>query len=293
LGFPWGIIQNTHPEEKVKIVFWGVRGSVPTPRKDVLGYGGNTTCVQVFAGGQEFIIDAGTGIIELGHRMISEPPRGFTLLLTHLHHDHTQGFPFFRPAFSAGFGFDVYAGNFFRKSAREVIADSMSDPYFPVPLNSLASRITFKEIAFDNDHHLVEGLCDGAVDALRLFHPREGVVVYRFREGEKTLVFATDCEHYPGRDELLEPFIRNADIFVYDTMYTDEEYKKGNPPKIGWGHSTIEHGLKLASRCSVGKLICTHHDPAHSDAFLDEMFGKAREVFPETIGAYEGLALEV
>ena len=277
----------------MRVEFWGVRGSVPTPRREMLNYGGNTTCVQISAAGQEFIIDAGTGIIALGYKMMKTGPKSFTLLLTHLHHDHTQGFLFFQPAFSPEFSFSVYAGNIFSKSAREVLAGSMSDPYFPVPLSALASNISFQDIEFIGDSPLVEGLCNGVVDALKLFHPREGVVAYRFRENGKTIVFVTDCEHYDGRDEILLPFIEGADLFIYDTMYTDKEYLAPNGSKVGWGHSTIEYGMMLAEKAQVGMLVCTHHEPDHSDAFLDEIFAPLVDSPIKILPAREGLSLEV
>ncbi|GAB4152941.1 MAG: MBL fold metallo-hydrolase [Planctomycetota bacterium] len=276
----------------MKITFWGVRGSVPTPRKEVLGYGGNTTCVEVTASGLHFIIDAGTGIIELGRKMTEQRAEKTIMLFTHLHHDHTQGFPFFQPAFSSSFQFEVMSGDFFTKSAQEVLADSMSDPFFPVPLNSLASRLTFSEISFEGSH-VVSGLCNGVVDAIRLRHPRDGVVGYRFRENGKTMVFLTDCEHYEGRDELLIPFIRGTDLFVHDTMYTEAEYSNPLKSKVGWGHSTIEHAIEISKKAGVKKLVCTHHEPIHSDEFLDEVFEKAKQSFPNILGAYEGLSLEV
>lgn len=276
----------------MKVTFWGVRGSIPSPRMNVLRYGGNTTCVQVVASGQTFVIDAGTGIIPLGREMLLNGPSDFTLLLTHLHHDHTQGFPFFQPASSCKFCFTVYAANFFSKSAREVFADSMADPFFPVPLSSLKSKMSFCDLDFGHSHE-IKGLCNGVVDAMRLFHPREGVVIYKFHEDGKTLVFATDCEHYAGRDELMLPFIKDTDCFVHDTMYTEGEYNHPEFPKLGWGHSTIEHAVALSKKAGAKKLVCTHHEPTHTDDFLDEMFGKARQTFPNLIGAYEGLTVEV
>jgi phosphoribosyl 1,2-cyclic phosphodiesterase len=214
------------------------------------------------------------------------------MLFTHLHHDHTQGFPFFQPAFSPSFEFEVYSGNFFTKSAQEVLADSMSDPFFPVPLSSLASKLQFREIDFSGGH-IVSGLCGGVVDAIRLRHPRDGVVGYRFNEAGKELVFLTDCEHYDGRDELLLPFIHGCDLFVHDTMYTEEEYSRPGRSKVGWGHSTLEHAIEVCKAANIKRLACTHHEPIHTDEFLDSIFAKAAGEFPNIVGAYEGLTLEV
>ncbi|MFA4986442.1 MAG: MBL fold metallo-hydrolase [Candidatus Brocadiia bacterium] len=276
----------------MKVIFWGVRGSVPTPRKNVLRYGGNTTCYQVLAGGRNFVVDSGTGIIELG-RAIESLKGTITLLFSHLHHDHTQGFPFFRPAFSPAVNLDIYAGNFFKKRVQEVLTDTMADPYFPVPLNKIGSKICFNDLSMPNYGDTVCGLFDGTVDAMRLVHPTEGVIVYSFREGNRKIVIATDCEHYDGRNDQLAPFIEGADIFIHDTMYTDAEYSNPRAPRRGWGHATIESAIELSQKARVKQLVCTHHEPTHSDDFLDELFDHARKSFPDTIGAYEGLQIEV
>ena len=159
----------------MKVKFWGVRGGVPSPRRDVLSYGGNTTCIQVHASGRDFIVDAGTGIIQLGKELSKHEGGKITLLFTHLHNDHTQGFPFFGPAFSERFEFDVYAGNFFSKSAKKVLSNVMSDPFFPVPLEDLASRMRFHDIDFSDENPRRE-VCGPHVDAIKLHHPRDGVV---------------------------------------------------------------------------------------------------------------------
>jgi phosphoribosyl 1,2-cyclic phosphodiesterase len=276
----------------VKVIFWGVRGSVPTPKLELLRYGGNTTCVQVIAGGKSFIIDSGTGIIELG-RQGSHIGDDINILFTHLHHDHTQGFPFFTPAFRKGVTLRIQAGSFFRRKAEQVLTDTMAEPYFPVPLDRIGAEIIFEDIHLASYGATEKGLFNGSVDALRLFHPTEGVIVYAFNEGKKRVVFATDCEHYDGRDEYLIPFVENCDYFIHDTMYTDAEYNSPKSPKKGWGHSTIEYALEFAKRAKIKNLVCTHHEPIHNDDFLDAEFAKAKKVFRNTIGAKEGLEIEV
>ncbi len=286
----------------MQITFYGVRGSIPTPattEHDTRKYGGNTTCLELVTDtGKEYILDAGSGLRLLGNRLLKgEFGKGkgeAKILLSHVHWDHIQGWPFFMPAYIKGNVFDIYGGKKSNSKLEETLKDQgvssitmnafskqQSKFVFPVRLEQMPSTIRFYDI--DEGAQISDGL---SVKYMKINHPDEAFS-YSFEENGKKFVFATDTEHdcegeLGELDRKLIDWSRNADILYYDGQYTPEEY---NPSKYGlfgmakkgWGHSTYEKGADIAMAADIKRLVLGHHDPGHDDAKLDEIELRAKE----------------
>lgn len=269
----------------MEIEFWGVRGTAPAPGTAWARYGGHTTCSAVRVGlGEYIVIDAGTGIRELGDRIMAEGGDGdihIDLLLTHFHLDHIMGFPEFAPLFSPRTSLVVHSPAGARET-ESALAGLMAYPYFPLGLGRTAARKEFRKF---EPGPLAGGI---GVSACRLRHP-QGSVAYRLDAGATSVVLATDTEHpEAGIDERLAAFAREADYLVCDAMYTPGEYEAG---KKGWGHSTWLAGTALAAGAGAGHLVLAHFNPAHTDDAVDLILGEARGHFPATLAAAQGLKL--
>jgi len=269
----------------MKIRFWGTRGSIPVCEADCVRYGGNTTCVEIrTSDGELIVLDAGTGIRKLGMKLEKDPTfknRG-TILITHTHWDHIQGFPFFTPAFRPENHFVFYGQFKLYGRLEDSLKGQMEHIYFPVKLRDMGSRLEFVEIVEEEFK-----IGSARVVSRHLNHP-QGVLGYRIEDREKVFVFATDTEHYLDRlDHKVVDLARGADILVYDAQYTENEYRQ----KVGWGHSTWVEGVAVARAAGVKRLILTHHDPEHNDEFIDRMLEEARREFPATDAAYQGMTI--
>ena len=269
----------------MELEFWGIRGTAPAPGAAWTRYGGHTTCSSVQVGlGEYIVIDAGTGIRELGDRIMAEGGDRdirIDLLLTHFHLDHIMGFPMFAPLFSPRTSLVVHSPAGARET-ESALAGLMAFPYFPLGLGRTAARKEFREFA---PGPLTGGI---EVSACPLRHP-QGSVAYRLDAGPTSVVLATDTEHpKAGIDERLAAFVRGAVYLVYDAMYTPVEYEAG---KKGWGHSTWLAGTALAAGAEAGHLVLSHFNPAHTDEAVDLILGEARERLPATLAAAQGLKL--
>jgi len=271
---------------RLEVTFRGVRGSVPTPVAENLGYGGNTSCIEVRSGGgQTLLIDGGTGVRTAGAALIREagqPKTTVHLLFTHFHWDHIQGLPFFAPLYSAENEVLFYSG--LRPGGlREALEVQMSSPYYPIPLERLAAKRTFAEVTREFQ------LGEVSIHPFPLNHP-QGATGFRIECGGAVVVHASDNEHGDPRfDSLLIDHARNADVLIYDAQYTPEEY----PSKRGWGHSTWKEGARVAREAAVKRLVLFHHDPLRSDADLSEIVTQARREFENTDAATEGVTVRV
>jgi phosphoribosyl 1,2-cyclic phosphodiesterase len=268
---------------KLVVRFWGVRGSVPAPGPDTAVYGGNTSCVEVRAGDELFILDMGSGLRALGEQL-GAAARG-TILISHYHWDHIQGLPFFGPAFDPDSSFDVYGSEREGRSPRELLSGQMVPPYFPVPMSTLSARARFHSIRAGE----VVRIGPVELTAAELNHPN-GVLGYRLDYAGRALVYATDTEHGTEADTTLVELARGADCLVYDAMYTPEEYEAS---RKGWGHSTWKAGAQIARRAGVRRLLLFHHDPARSDEALEAILREAVAVHPDTHLAREGATFEL
>jgi phosphoribosyl 1,2-cyclic phosphodiesterase len=269
----------------MEIKFWGVRGSIASPGPETAAVGGNTSCVEVRCGSARIVLDAGTGVRKLGHVMLREGPVEAALLLSHLHWDHIQGLPFFVPAYVSSSKLTVFGCAHGAGTLREAFATQMAAPNFPVRLDELGAEITFREVrpgdAFD--------IGDVRVRSAKLNHPG-GVLAYRIEHGGRTVVYATDTEHYACVDPALRELAEGADVLIYDAQYTPEQYRGDRgPSKVGWGHSTYVAGAELARACGAERLVLFHHDPQHTDEVISEIERRARELFPGAVAAREGM----
>ncbi|MEI6441707.1 MAG: MBL fold metallo-hydrolase [Nostocales cyanobacterium ELA583] len=280
----------TRIENQFNVQFWGVRGSIPSPGLDTVRYGGNTPCVSMQVGGKRLIFDAGTGLHVLGKSLFSQMPVQGHLFFTHSHWDHIQGFPFFTPAFINGNRFDIYGAIAPDGSTIEQrLNDQMLHPNFPVPLQIMQSNLTFHNVQPGQPIHID----DIIIETKPLNHPGEAVG-YRINWRGGAAVYITDTEHYADHlDENVLWLSRNADVLIYDSTYSDEEYSNPKSSKIGWGHSTWQEAIKIAKAANVKTLAIYHHDPAHNDDYLDRVGADAYASFSGAIMAREGLVIPI
>jgi len=294
---------------EMKIKFWGVRGSYPTPGPGTVKYGGNTPSLEVQAGNRSIILDAGTGIIPLGRELAKTKRTGELLLLfSHLHHDHTQGFPFFVPAYIPNTKLHIYGPDGTHQSLRNVLEHNQSSETFPVSLRDMASN---KDIQAIRESQVIiwdeagvratestAGLSNEAV-VIRIHksyaHPG-GVFVYRITWRGKSVVYATDTEGYVGTDKRLVKFAKEADVLIHDAQYLDENYwgqLEGLPSTQGYGHSTVTMACEVAASAQTGKLVLFHHDPSYTDEMLAGIERAAQSLFTNSFTAYEGLEINL
>jgi phosphoribosyl 1,2-cyclic phosphodiesterase len=259
----------------VRIIIWGCRGSIATPGKNTLKYGGNTTCVEVrLDDGTVIVIDAGTGIRNLGKKLAADRRLGeIYLILTHSHWDHLSGFPFFQPAYLERFTIHVRGGPIAKESVKKYLEHQMEQPFFPARFRDMKA-----EFDFTHGIPMVKKIGSAEVIPIPLSHPNGGFG-YKLVEKEKCFIFLTDNEldrrHESGisKNECIA-FCAGADLLIHDAQYTEEEYKKSK----GWGHSTWASAVGLAHRARVKRFGLFHHDPDHTDAFIDNLEAKYRDI---------------
>jgi phosphoribosyl 1,2-cyclic phosphodiesterase len=278
------------PEDQFKIHFWGVRGSIACPGTATVRYGGNTPCVEMLVGGYRLIFDAGTGIHVLGQSLLTHLPVSGHLFFSHSHWDHIQGFPFFSPAFMEGNEFDIYGGVIpHGVTIEHRLHDQMTQPNFPVPLQVMGANLRFHNLDYGDK----VTLGDVTISTGELNHPG-GAMGYRISWRDYAVAYITDTEHLPDKlDRNVLALADRADVLIYDSTYTDAEYYHPQTSKIGWGHSTWQEGVKIATAAHVKKLVIFHHDPSHNDEFMDEIASQSMRVFPESIVAREGMNIVV
>jgi phosphoribosyl 1,2-cyclic phosphodiesterase/ActR/RegA family two-component response regulator len=275
--------------------FWGVRGSVPSPGPGTVFYGGNTSCIEVRAEGEIIILDSGTGIRELGVALASEfdgKPLKLTILISHTHWDHIQGFPFFSPAYNPKNQITILGYEGAKAGLTGILTHQMESLYFPVELKELPGNIIINELK-------AMEFQIGKVKVKTMFLNHPGVCVgYRLESSSGSLAYLPDNEPFQRRhslermdaisdqgvasttafafaeDEKLVEFIRDVDLLIIDSQYDAEEYRH----HIGWGHGCSEDAVTLASRAGVKRLYLFHHDPNHDDATISTMVENARKL---------------
>ncbi len=274
----------------MKIRFWGVRGSHPISHIDYLKYGGNTTCISVEVENQIFIVDAGTGIINLDEEL-SNKYQKFHLLFTHMHIDHVQGFMFFKPLYSKTKSVNLYGPVLLNNSFHQTIKSLMSGNLFPASVENMVGIKNIKII--ENKESTFEFQFEGGKLEIHSkfinVHPRGGVIVYKFIYNNKSFVFATDIESREGGLEELIEFSKNADLLIHDAQYSEEEYIH----KKGWGHSTYKMAIENAKKSNVKSLCLTHYNSLDTDKLLDEKYNEITKEFSNLIFAKEGLEINL
>lgn len=305
----------------MKIKFWGVRGSIPCPGPNTVKYGGNTACIelQLESIKRRIILDAGSGIRELGNKMVAEDLKKGALeaeiFLTHTHWDHIMGFPFFIPIFIPGTKLKIYGPvTYEEETLKEVLSGQWTYRYFPIRHEELSSDIEYVDLK-EGKTDLGQGL---KLVTKYLNHPLL-CLGYRFEYQDKVFCTAYDTEPFrnvfctdskdPSYDkdmaeegeavareenQRLEKFCSNADLLVYDTQYTQSEYDAG---KVGWGHSSIENAIDLAKRNGVKRLALFHHEPLRSDEEMDKLSRKYCKTYPklnlDVFFAREGMEISI
>lgn len=255
----------------IRVKIWGCRGSIACPAPTHLKYGGNTTSLEVDVGDQKFLLDCGTGIRNVGQQIMKSDLAHCHILLTHTHWDHINGFPFFVPAFDKRRNFDIMAGHLTDKGGvKNIFETQMDNPMFPVPLEAMQAKLTFSD--FQAGEKLDIGRSANLkVTTAALNHPN-GATGYRIEHNGRSMCLITDTEHKLDKpDENILKLIEGADLVIYDSTYTEEEF----PSKIGWGHSTWNEGVKLCKMAGAKRLGIFHHDPEHDDVFMDKLADEA------------------
>lgn len=308
--------------DEFKIKFRGVRGSYPVVDKRFMEYGGNTSCVEVNVGGHLIILDAGTGLINLGDDLTQQyiisgtntedrTPVKAVVLLSHIHHDHIQGFTFFRPLHIRSTVLDVFGNVNYNESLSDELAMLLFGKSFPLDLGDIAGNLNIHDvnetdaIILQKDKmpivRRVETEADlkvGDEDVLITFyrsyaHPQEGVLIYKIQYKGKTLVYATDKETYHGGDRKLANFARDCDLIIHDSQYTTEDYMDCYVPKQGYGHSTFEMALDCKKQINAKQLVFFHFDPSYSDEKLNQIKEEYKNMGQDVILAYEGLEINL
>jgi phosphoribosyl 1,2-cyclic phosphodiesterase/CheY-like chemotaxis protein len=280
--------QKASPGSEAWLRFWGVRGSIASPGAATAYYGGNTSCVEVRADGQLIVLDAGTGIRLLGdelNRECGERPLDLTVLITHTHWDHIQGFPFFTPAYNPRNHIHILGYEGAVEGLASTLRGQMQSPYFPVTMREMPGHITVQELK-----ELEFRIGSIRVQAHFLNHP--GVTVgYRLNTSAGAICYLPDNEPFQrfklstdevseeslefarARDQQLVSFLRGADVLILDAQYDATEY----PGVVGWGHSCVEDAVTLALNAGAKQLFLFHHDPRHDDEKVAQMLAGARE----------------
>lgn len=293
--------------------FWGVRGSIPSPGPGTVRFGGNTSCLEVRAGGEIIILDAGTGLRPLGRELMTEfkdRPLNLTLLLTHTHWDHIQGLPFFQPIYEPQCRLRILGYEGARKGLVNVLSGQMKSPYFPVPFDELPGNVQIEELK-DMEFHV------GSVRVQAWFANHPGICVgYRIFTDDGSLAFFPDNEPHTrlhkllpnqtadsqashdyalAQEENMVGFIRGADALILDSQFDAQEYQN----HVGWGHGCVDYAVTLAVKAGVKKLFLFHHDPDHDDAKVESMVAHARRLVTgqkaslQVDAACEGMVVEL
>jgi ribonuclease BN (tRNA processing enzyme) len=260
--------RRTGPDDEISVIFLGTRGAVPVDGPAFSAYGGATSCVLARMGGENILLDAGSGLLRAAPLLPAEGGR-VSLLLSHPHVDHMIGLPAFAPLYNPAFQIDLYAANRGGLSAREQVERLMSFPLWPIGPEVFSVETGF----FDVRPRFSIGAVE--VETTEGSHPG-GATVYRLSHGGRSLVYCTDFEHGDDASRRLADLAAGCDLLIYDAQFSDAEYEG----KRGWGHSTWDEGIRAARRCGARLLALFHHDPARTDDALRDIEARLKNDFP-------------
>lgn len=288
-------------KDEFVLTFFGVRGSYPVPGNGTRRYGGNTSSLLLQAAGRPVILDAGTGIIEVGRLLSSRGGKRcpIHIFLTHLHSDHIMGLPFFAPMFDPKAEIVLHYPESPGGGSRRALEALFLPPYSPITLKGIKARLRFEPLTVRADDATIIQLGSGleVAHVLHDSHPRLGVLIYRVSFAGGRLVYATDVESPIGFSGAVGDLIAGSDLLVHDAQYSEADYAGSGAlpkgPRRGFGHSTVCMAVRNAAACRVKRLYLFHFDPSYSDAKLEEMLALAREEFRRTFLAQEGKSIMI
>ena len=273
---------------KTKIRFWGCRGSFPTPDKDKMIYGGDTSCVEIRTlDNQVIILDMGTGLKRLGDKIINDSsyPNEINIFLSHYHLDHLIGFLMFAPLFSEDYKINIYSRNSRDKKCKDILETLLQPEIWPINLNMLSAKITFNEL--DNNDIIIDK--NTKITNSLHTHPNSAFSISIFAY-DKKITYITDCEHPKDKvSRNVVEFSQNSDILIHDAQYTPEDLKE----HIGWGHSSWKNAVDVAIASNAKKLILFHYSPDYNDIELKDIEKKAQLDFNNVIAAKQDLEIEI
>jgi phosphoribosyl 1,2-cyclic phosphodiesterase len=280
---------ETTPSSEFVVQFWGVRGSVPSPGKDTVRYGGNTSCVEMRVAGKRLIFDGGTGLRMLGKGLEPSQPIEAYWFFTHYHWDHIQGVPFFTPIFKEGNTLHIHGAAPDGAGMQEHFCKRVLHMNSPVPVKEIRADLKYNDLVCGD----TITLDDITIETGPLNHPN-GAMGYRVTWQGRSAFYCTDTEHFPDHpDENVLQLGRDASLIIYDAMYTDEQYHNAKTPKVGWGHSTWQEGVKAAKEAGAKRLAIFHHEPNHTDSFLDTIEVEVQDAFEGGFLAREGMMVHL
>lgn len=273
------------PADAFRVTFFGTRGSFPSPGEATRHYGGHTSCLMIEAAGSCLFLDAGSGILNAPSAILGRYDK-IDILFSHTHLDHILGLPGFLPA-TRGVDLRFWAGHWRPPhNLKEVLSRLMSEEVFPLPLEQFDARCRYESFQAGEDWMLGAGV---SVKTAALNHPG-GATAYRIEADGKSLVYATDHEiGNAAADAALVRLLENANVAILDAAYTDAEW----PRHQGWGHSSWQASLALATRAGVERPVLFHHEPTRTDAALDAIARDARSIHSGAILARDGLVLDL
>ena len=264
--------------KNITVDFWGVRGSVPSPGPTTTRYGGNTSCVSITADNKILILDAGTGIRNLGSTIISKPDLEIFVIVTHSHWDHIQGFPFFTPIYQPNRPVHMFPTLHKKNVVLASLIDQMDGAHFPITPDQVPSNFNFVT------ENPLEFLANNGfqLELVPMNHPGKAFG-YKITIDDKIICYFTDNEIDPPYEKSIELNeltyqCRNADILIHDAQYTEADM----PLKHGWGHSLISQVTELGKSAEVKNLVYYHHDPERTDDMLDKELEKAAKTLKES-----------
>ncbi len=305
--------------EDFKVKFRGVRGSFPVADKKFLQYGGNTSCVEIEAGGHNIILDAGTGIVKVGNELFEKyissalevkdrPSVRTSILLSHIHQDHLLGLTFFKPMHINSAQIDIFGEGDNSADLKENLSKLVFGKTFPLDLDDINCELNIHDIREDyvilfkpnSTPQLVkkteaaqdEG--DVLVEFYKSYvHPQNGVIIYKINYKNKSLIYATDKESYFGGDKKFIEFAKNCDLLIHDAQYTTEDYLNPHSPKQGYGHSTYEMAMEAMRQTNAKNLVFFHYSPAYDDSKLERIKELYTSQNKNIYMAYEGLEFNI
>ena len=254
----------------VVVEFWGVRGSVPSPGPNTVKYGGNTSCVSITYQDKVLILDAGTGIRELGSSLATQQQKEIFILLSHSHWDHIQGFPFFKPIYQPDRPVYMFPTMLKKNNVLSSLVEQMDGAHFPITPDQVPSNFNYI-----TDHPLHFLLSKGFdIETVSLNHPGSALG-FKVKVNGITICYFTDNEidpPYPKTidyDDLVNK-CKNADVLIHDAQYIEEDM----PSKHGWGHSLIKQVTQLGYEANVKNIVYFHHEPERNDDEIDQCYFK-------------------